>query len=359
MSLPSPQPGAPLPLTLLTGFLGSGKTTVLNRLLSHPDLARTAVIVNEFGEIGLDHDLVRSSSDSMVLLQSGCLCCALRGDLLETLEELAERREAGELEFDRVVIETTGLADPAPILHTLMTAPSLADRFTLDGVVTTVDAVTGAATLDRYEEARRQVALADLLLLTKTDLPEAAAEAARHAIAALNPAAPLLTVTDGRVDPQALTGLGHFDLTMKSAEAQAWLRQEAVPEPQLLGTEALRHLDEIRSVSWATDAPITAAAFDAWMDMLMARRGEDILRFKGLIHLTDVPHPFVAHGVQHIFHPPVPLKDWQGEDRRTRLVMIVRDFTDPELQDLFAFLKSMPAETAALPVGYLSAETED
>lgn len=351
---------ARMPVTLLTGFLGSGKTTVLNALLRQPGFARTAVIVNEFGEIGLDHELVVATEESLVLLQSGCLCCTLRGDLHDTLTELAERRAAGELAFDRVVIETTGLADPAPILHTLLTSPVLSDSYAMDGVAVTVDAVAGAATLARHEEARRQVALADLLLLTKTDLPGAAAVAASAAIAELNPAAPLLTVTGGQIDPARLTGLGHFDLGMKSRQAQDWMRAEAVAPPQLSGVDAMRHLDEIRAVCWTVDQPLTASVFDVWMDMLMARRGADILRVKGLIHLDDLPYPFAVHGVQHIFHPPLPLKDWAGDDRRSKFVMIVRDFTDPELHDLFAALTSMLAGVTVLPGGgFLAAEAAE
>ncbi|MDQ7261270.1 GTP-binding protein [Paracoccus sp. PS-1] len=353
MTDPSP---TPLPVTLLTGFLGSGKTTVLNGLLRHRDFGRTAIIINEFGEIGLDHELVVSTTETLVLLQSGCMCCALRGDLLDTLVELAERREAGELDFERVMIETTGLADPAPILHTLLTSMDLSERFVTDGVVATVDAATGPDTLRRHEEARRQVALADLVLLTKTDLPEADEPAARREIAALNSAAPVQIALQGRIDPRRLTGLGHFDPTMKSAEAQGWLRQEAVPVPKLADLDALRHLDAIRSVSWVIDEPISATAFDLWMEMLMAQRGADLLRFKGLIHLQGVPHPFVVHGVQHIFHPPVLLTDWQGEDRRSKLVLILRDFTDPELRDLFSALNSVAVSEHVLPVGYLSAE---
>ncbi|RWR27375.1 GTP-binding protein [Sinirhodobacter populi] len=349
-------PFAPVPITLLTGFLGSGKTTILNTLLQHPDFNGTAVIVNEFGEIGLDHELVVSSTETIVLLQSGCMCCALRGDLLDTLIELAERRSAGELEFERVVIETTGLSDPAPILHTLLTSVDLSEQFAVDGVVVTLDAATGLNSLRTQEEARRQVALADLILLTKTDLPEAQERPIRKEIAMLNAAAPVEVVSNGAVEPARLIGLGHFDLTMKSQAAQEWLRQETVPVPELVDLDALKHLDAIRSASWVIEEPLSATVFDIWMDLLMARRGNDILRFKGLIHLKDVPHPFVVHGVQHIFHPPVLLSDWQGDDRRTKLVMIVRDFTDPELQDLFSALNSFQVTEHVLPGGYLSAE---
>lgn len=201
----------PVPVTLLTGFLGSGKTTVLNTLLRHPGFARTAVIVNEFGEIGLDHELVLCSTESMVLLQSGCMCCTLRGDLQETLIELTDRHQAGEIGFDRVVIETSGLADPAPILHTLLTDRQLAERYALDGIVTTVDAATGPHSLQTHQEARRQVALADLILLTKTDLPDAQGAATLQEISRLNPGAIAQTVTCGAVQPELLNALGHFD----------------------------------------------------------------------------------------------------------------------------------------------------
>ncbi|WEF24865.1 GTP-binding protein [Paracoccus sp. S3-43] len=353
---PHPPQAVPVtvPVTVLTGFLGSGKTTVLNRLLDHPSFARTVVIINEFGDIGLDHELVVATTETMILLQSGCMCCTLRGDLLETLIDLAQRSEAGEMAFERVVIETTGLADPAPILHTLMTGIELSGRFAVEGVVATVDAALGAATLQGHEEARRQVALADLVLLTKTDLPQAEESRVRSAIADLNAAAPVRTVLHGDVDPAVLVGLGHFETGMGWRQARDWLAQDRVPGPRSTGTDAPTHLERIRSVAWTIDQPVNGTVFDIWMDLLMARRGEDLLRFKGLIHLADMPYPFAVHGVQHIFHPPVPLQDWRGDDRRTKLVLIVRDFTDPELRELFSALSSVRTTAHALPLGYLS-----
>lgn len=340
---------SPVPVTLLTGFLGSGKTTILNTLLRHSDFSRTAVIVNEFGEIGLDHELVLSSTESMVLLRSGCLCCGLRGDLLETLIELAKGREAGEFDFERVVIETSGLANPAPVLHTILTSAALPERFVMDGVLVTVDAATGLNSLETHEEARRQVALADRILLTKTDLVEAEGAPLRRRITVLNPGAAVDVVVQGAIAPARLTGLGHFDLSMKSAAAQDWLAQGAG------AGEDPAHLHGIRSVSWVIERPLSGTVFDVWMDLLMERRGADILRFKGLVHLNDVPFPFAVHGVQHIFHPPVPLEDWHGEDRRTKFVMILRNFTDPELEDLFEALNHVQPVEHVLPVGYLSA----
>lgn len=348
------QPDDAIPVTLLTGFLGSGKTTVLNHLLTHRAFGRAAVIVNEFGEIGLDHELVVSSDDDIILLESGCLCCALRGDLAETLLDLHERLLAGELDFDRVVIETTGLADPAPILHTLLTDYYLTDHFRTDGVVSVVDAATGPQTLAAHEDARRQVAMADLVLLTKTDLPEALAAEVRAQVETLNSGVRVIEVLNGQIDPELLLNLGHFDLTMKSEDVATWMRAEAIDDR---AGHADRQGGSIRSVSWIVEQPLMADQFDFWMEILMARRGADLLRLKALVHLVDVPFPFVVHGVQHIFHPPVPLKDWSGEDRRTRFVLILRDFSDHEVQDLFDALGQLSAFDHLLPGGaFLTAE---
>src|SRR5215467_7273741 len=225
----STEPSSLIPVTLLTGFLGSGKTTVLNHVLKQPGMAATAVIVNEFGEIGLDHLLVERSSEDVVLLNSGCLCCTVRNDIVDTLTSLFVDRAKGKVPwFTRVVIETTGLADPAPILHTLMTEPIVAARYMLDGVVTTVDAVNGAGTLDRQHEAVKQAAVADRLLLTKNDLAEPATrQAFETRLAALNPSAPLIPVAQGAVDPALLFNLGFFDPATKGVDVQRWLRDEA------------------------------------------------------------------------------------------------------------------------------------
>lgn len=343
-----------LPVTLLTGFLGSGKTTVLNSLLRQPDFQRTAVIVNEFGEVGLDHELVVSSTDDVILLESGCLCCALRGDLLETMADLHERRQAGEFEFERVVIETTGLADPAPVLHTLLTDAGMADCFVMDGVVTVVDAATGMQTLAAHEDARRQVALADLVLLTKTDLAQSREPAIRAAVSRLNAGVGIALATNGTVRAEQVLGLGHFDPAIKAQDVSRWMRAEAGMIDRPPGQ--ITHGQAIRSVSWVVEEPLTADKFDFWMDILMAKRGEDLLRLKALVHLTDMPCPFVVHGVQHIFHPPVMLRDWEGADRRTKFVLILRDFTDRELRELFEALGNLSTVEHRLPGAYLAAE---
>ena len=225
----APEPSSLIPVTLLTGFLGSGKTTVLNHVLKQPDMAATAVIVNEFGEIGLDHLLVERSSEDVVLLNSGCLCCTVRGDIVDTLTNLFVDRVKGKVPyFTRVAIETTGLADPAPILHTLMTDPLVAARYMLDGVVTTVDAVNGAGTLDKQPEAVKQAAVADRLLLTKTDLADLVARQEIEArLEALNPSATIVPVAQGVVDPARLFNIGFYDPATKSVDVRRWLRDEA------------------------------------------------------------------------------------------------------------------------------------
>jgi G3E family GTPase len=235
MSLSAIEAASRTPVTLLTGFLGSGKTTVLNHVLKQPEMAATAVIVNEFGEIGIDHLLVEKATDDVVLMQSGCLCCTIRGDIADTLVNLFVDRAKGRIPgFERVVIETTGLADPAPILHALMQDPIVAERYMVDGVVTTVDAVNGSGTLDAQVEAVKQAAVADRLLLTKCDV--ASAEGRRELetrLAALNPGAPLIEVTGGEVDPSFLFNLGLYDPATKTVEVQRWLGEEAfADEPE-------------------------------------------------------------------------------------------------------------------------------
>jgi len=338
-----------IPVTVLTGFLGSGKTTVINHVLKQPDMAATAVIVNEFGEIGLDHLLVERASEDVVLLNSGCLCCTVRGDIADTLTNLFVGRVKGTIpEFRRVVIETTGLADPAPVLHALMADPIVAERYMLDGVVTTIDAVNGATTLDRQPEAVKQAAVADLLLLTKTDLAAPEAVTALDArLAALNPGAPLLPIMQGAVDAAELFQLGLFDPATKSVDVQRWLSEEALldvdhghdhghPEHRH-GHEPLdvnRHDARIRAFCIVREKPMSWDAFSGWMDALTSMRGDDLLRVKAIVAIADRPsQPVVLHGVQHLFHPPVLLPEWPSEDHRTRIVFITRDLPRETIEE--------------------------
>jgi G3E family GTPase len=327
----STEPSSLIPVTLLTGFLGSGKTTVLNHVLKEPGMAATAVIVNEFGEIGLDHLLVERSSEDVVLLNSGCLCCTVRGDIVDTLTNLFVDRVKGKIPFFvRVAIETTGLADPAPILHTLMTDPIVAARYMLDGVVTTVDAVNGTGTLDKQPEAVKQAAVADRLLLTKSELAEPAVrQRIEGRLKTLNPSAPIVPVAHGAVDPALLFNIGFYDPVTKSADVRRWLRYEAFESGHDHEHEHLdinRHDDRIRAFCVIRERPISWAALSAWLDALATMRGDDLLRLKAIVALSDRPdQPVVLHGVQHLFHPPVLLPEWPSEDHRTRMVFITRD----------------------------------
>jgi G3E family GTPase len=359
-----------IPVTVLTGFLGSGKTTLLNKLLRRPELADTAVIINEFGEIGLDHLLVeKSTEDGMVTLNSGCLCCTVRGDLVRTMSELFLKRSKGEVNpFKRMVVETTGLADPAPILHTLMTDPLLATRYRLDGVVTTVDGVNGSSTLDNHEEAVKQAAVADRLLLTKTDIAEGPKlDELRHRLQHLNPGADAMAITSGEIDPNRILNAGLYNPETKTADVKKWLQAEAYEgshdhhyghhhhghehghdhgtghgHGEHSGSEqdphdVNRHDDRIRSFCMTFDEPMSWATVAAAFDALVTYRGPDLLRMKGILNVKDTDKPVVIHGVQHVFHPPATLDAWpEGDDRKSRVVFITRDIAESTIRKVFA-----------------------
>ncbi len=359
-------PSQRLPVSVLTGFLGSGKTTVLDHLIQQPTLSRTLVLINEFGEIGLDHDLVMHSKDDVVIeMSSGCLCCTIRGDLAKTLREAPGRfARGGELWFDRVVIETTGLADPAPILHTLMTEPAVARRYRLDGVISTVDAVNGGGTLDRQIESVKQAAVADRLLITKTDLvDDNVLRRLRDRLRVLNPAAPQIITENGVVDPASLFDAGLYDPKTKSLDVQNWLKAEAYTQPHdhEHGTaghgrtyqhdDVNRHDAHIKALCLTIDEPIHGDALDLWLETLLLLRGADFLRTKGVINVVDLDGPVVIHGVQHIFHPAVMLKEWPSEDRRSRIVFITRDIDESALRETLKMFETRKArQPKILPV---------
>jgi G3E family GTPase len=330
-----PRRPQPLPLNLITGFLGAGKTTLLNALLRDSALKDAAVIINEFGEIGLDHLLVEHIEDGVMLLSTGCLCCTVRGDLVNTLEKLLRGLDNGRMSFNRVIIETTGLADPAPVLHTIMVHPYLQLRFRLDGVITVVDAVNGGATLDAHNEALKQAAVADRIVLTKTDLMPEPPNALLARLAALNPAAPVITVKDASV--AKLFNCGLYDTERKIPDVKRWLAAEAYTHDHHHHHDVNRHDDKIRAFTLATDTPIPYSAFEMFLDLTRSMHGPNLLRVKGIVKLAEtLDTPIVIHGVQHIFHPPVTLDKWPDGDHRTRLVFIVSDISPRVIEDLFA-----------------------
>ena len=330
-----------LPITIITGFLGSGKSTLLGALLRHPEMRRAAVIVNELGEVGIDHALLAGSTESMTLLSNGCLCCAVRTDLQETLHELFIKRRAGEvIDFDRVFIETTGLADPVPIMHALISDTMLAAHYRLDGVVTLVDAVNGSASLAQMGEAVKQVAMADRLVLTKTDLASAPEVAALRAhLSAVNPQAQQLEAVRGALDPAALSGLGLQRARTDEAALARWLgaavspasadhadHAEQSPEPE--------HSAGINTFCVWFDTPFSWESFTAIVQTLTSLRGPDLLRVKGLVHIVGESGPVVVQGAQHLFHEPATLETWPSDDQRSRIVFITRGLEREAVESL-------------------------
>lgn len=362
-----------VPVIVLTGFLGSGKTTILRYLLGRQELADSAVIINEFGEVGIDHFLVEKVDERMMRLSTGCLCCTVRGDILETLRDLFARVAAGEIPpFTRVLVETTGLADPAPILHALMTSPAAQRRCRVGAVIAVVDAVHGLATLERHAEAVKQVAVADRLLMTKLDAVASAAEAAalRERLRSLNPGAPVIEVEHGCVEPAVLVSGGDYDPSDRSADVRAWLAAEAYVGHEGRRSSALpipmhdhadhehaehdhggrhRHAEDIAAFCVVREAPVAAAALTRFMDVLRAEMGPDLLRVKGLVCLREEPEaPVVIHGVQHVFHPPQRLPAWPSDDHRTKLVFITRGMERQSMERLLSALERTEVSLRAL-----------
>ena len=336
---------AKIPVTVLTGFLGAGKTTLLNRLLKAPEMAGSAVLINEFGEIGLDHLLVERLDEDTVLLNAGCLCCTVRGDLVRALRDLALKAEAGQA-IRRVVVETTGLADPAPILQTLMSDPVVLSAYALDGVVTLVDAVAGMATLDTQVEAVKQAAMADRLVMSKTDIAAPEAVAALEArLRTLNPVAPLLRAVGGDIAPDALLGAGGFATAGRIPEVAAWLAAEAHGhhhDHDHHHHDPNRHDAGIHAFGLTFDAPLPWEGIATWLEMLAVTRGDSMLRVKGMLNIAGEDRPVIIHGVQHLFHPPVRLAAWpEGHDRRSRIIFVLRNLRRQVVEDgLAAFLQA-------------------
>ena len=338
-----------IPVTLITGFLGSGKTTLLSRLVRHPDMAGAAVVINEVGEIGIDHDLVTMASENISLLANGCICCSVRTDLQETLRDLFARRHAGEIpDFDRLIIETTGLADPAPVVQTLTSDTMLAAQFRLDGLVTLVDAANSLQQLAAHAEPAKQIALADRVFITKADLvDEATLRAVQEAAQALNPRARTSTLLQGAVEPAELTGLGLSSARAGPATLSFLgepLQGEGSGGERTLGQRPALHDGSIRTLSMRFHEPFTWAAFSAALELLATLRGPDLLRVKGIVNVDG--KPVVVQGVQHIFHDPVELDRWPSADTDTRLVFITRGIEAATIRNLLS------AVAAASPAGH-------
>ena len=341
-----------LPVSLITGFLGSGKTTLLNRLLRHDGMKDSAVIINEYGEVSLDHLLVERVDGEVAVLASGCICCTIRSDLEETLRSLLVKRDRGEIPpFRRILVETTGLADPAPIVQLLLNNPLVSHFLRLDTVVTTVDAVNAPHQLDRQYEAVKQVALADRLLITKRDLVENVATLEAR-LRRLNPGAGIESVSHGEIDPAQLFGAGLIDPERKRIDVERWLNERAFAEPHAHAGHSHHdhhahhdhghhdHDASIASFMLAFDEPLDWMAVTHWLAYLRNARGEDLLRVKGILNLRGEPTPIVIHGVHHVFHPPVALGGWPDSDRRSRIVFITRGIARDEVLELWQAVRA-------------------
>ena len=340
-----------IPITVITGFLGSGKTTLLGKLLRHPGMDRAAVVINEFGDVPLDHELVAASTERMALLANGCLCCTLRTDLQETLRDLHAKRRAGEvIDFDRVFVETTGLADPVPVLHSLQTDGFLGAQFRLNGVVTLVDAVNGAGQLDREPEAVKQAAVADRLVVSKTDLVDAPPLAAlMERLARLNPYARIATAVAGELDPRFLADIAPASAAAGDDELDRWLPRAAAalaqsPGPRLFErplAEGGAHDARVRSFCLRFEEPFTWDGLHTVLETLAALRGPDLLRMKGIVRVVGEPGPVVVQGAQHVFHEPVRLSGAGTAEPGSRIVFIVRDIAPDAIRALFAAVAAL------------------
>ena len=331
-----------IPLFLLTGFLGSGKTTLLNALLKQPQFARTLIIINEFGDVSLDHLLVaHSSEDNVIELSSGCICCSIRGDLAKTLLDISWRfTRHGKRQFDQVIIETTGMAAPGSIIHTVMAEPKIANQYRLQGIAVTVDAVNGANTLKRYNEARQQAALADLLLITKTDLATAEQTAQlKTQLTQLNPQAEQLTLHNGDLAAERLLQLDHIEPQESSTPLSNWLplsRMSVATAPSakiaLKSPAQLPHSDNISSYAFLVDKPFNLSQLEQWFEQSYEEIAAGVLRMKGILHVDGFPGPVVIHGVQHLFHPAEFMSHWPDDDKRSRLVFITDGISRQQIE---------------------------
>ncbi|MDH5488962.1 MAG: GTP-binding protein [Rhodospirillaceae bacterium] len=341
---PSNDSDVPLavPVSLLTGFLGSGKTTVLNKILSSPNMEETAVLINEYGDISIDHLLVEKIDENVVLLEGGCVCCSVRGDLSTAMRDLLVRRADGTIPpFRRLIIETTGLADPAPVIHTLITDPVAAGRYRLDGIITTVDGVLGWGTLDQFDESLKQVAVADRIIITKTDIADKQyITNLKKRLSALNPGATHITPTNGEINISDLFDAGLFD-SDTTPHPQKWLSIDAVKNAEHSRNNNNGHGhkhgkdSDIYAFSITSDKPIKWEAFTEWLDMLLTTQGDKILRMKGVLDIEGQEKPIAVHGVQHVFYPPQQLDKWADGARLSQMVMITKNLGEKIIRETF------------------------
>ena len=365
-------------VTVITGFLGSGKTTLLNTLLNHPAMSQAAVIVNEFGEVGLDYDLIEKSDENVIQLANGCLCCTVKSDLIDTFRDLQIQRKAGTIPyFDRVIIETTGIADPGPVLQIILTNPMVVNHYALDGVVTTADAVNGISSLDRFPECVKQAAIADRIVLTKVDLAEdnAQIKTLHDRLRTLNPAAPIIETATTDADPADLFGAGMFDAESKQVDLQSWLHPEAyenqpkterpsgMSEPDAAALAyysdhghspdtAHNHDAAINSFVLVREKPITLNMLSMFLEGLSKEAGPDLLRVKGIVNIEERPdQPGVIQGAQQIIHSLEWLEKWPSDDKRTRIVFITRDLDQQYIEDTFELIERVAQRTVAAATG--------
>ncbi len=333
-----------IPVNIITGFLGSGKTTLLQALLNLPVLENTAVLVNEFGEVGLDHHLFEEVAESTLLLENGCVCCAIRGDLQEALRGLFSKRSKGEIPtFTRVVVETTGLADPVPIAYTILSEPVIQHHYRLGNVVTTIDAVNGPGQLKRFEETTKQVAIADRLIITKADLTDHGVVADLAAsLRQINPDAPIQIKTELPLDAEKLLTADPYDVMEKTNELDRWMRIDDSEHPHAEG-------GSFQSFSFTFEQPMDWTAFGIWTTMLLHRHGETILRLKALLNVSGLSGPVVVNGVQHIIHPPAHLGAWRDGDRRSRIVLIGQDIDRDRIARSLAIFNSLANPETLIP----------
>ena len=336
-----------IPVTVITGFLGSGKTTLLSSILKKKEMQKTAVIINEFGEIGLDHALIEHTDENIVELQSGCICCTIQGDLNKTLIDLFDKMMNGKVSsFNRILIETTGLANPVPIIHTLMSSIELIRIYSLDGVITVVDSINGEKTLDLHEESLKQLALAEKIILSKTDIVDKdEIKSLVDRIKEINPVSQIIFSKFGNIPLEEIFGLGAYDPYKKSADVKNWLAAEKYKDKKHHHHHDVnRHNENIRAFSMMSENPVNMIAFSFFRDMITAALGANLLRMKGIVNIAGEERPAVIHGVQHIFHPVQWLEKWPDNDRRTKLVFITQNIKKKQIEDFFRPLMGLDTE---------------